>query len=173
MDGDNAMQSLAQYTDDVLWGAAAQKFPRCKYNLGQPQSIPTGVVTQLLFGGTGSGVVYDTNAMADAANNRILIKTAGWYVVTFWFMWASNATSYRNALLLKTPPGAPTGYVGQVYAAANSGSNTSQQLTTDPIQCAVNDAFTLSAYQGSGAALSIVAGNSVNPFLAVTWWPGQ
>ena len=163
MVGDNAMQALAQYTDDYLLGAKA---PKCK--LTQPSwSCPNNVTSQVSF--VGGAVAYDTDAMADLANSTIRINHAGWYVAWGFVPWTNNATGFRVALLQS---GNPNLYLGQDYRPAVSGTSAIVTFNSDPTYLAAGANVILRLLQNSGSAMAITNGNGMPMSLAVTAYLG-
>lgn len=139
--------------------------PQCKISANAAQSIANTTLTTVTFAVTD----YDSNNMADLANNRIVIKTAGWYTLTAFVAWANNATGYRLHIA-DAGPSASQLHIVQAYLPPASGTSTGIFLTSHPFLCAVNDIVDLHIQQSSGAALNISSINSIFPFLAVSWY---
>jgi len=152
------MQQLAQAVE----GAIYQK-PRAKIVTGADQSIPNSALTTVDF--AGGSVSYDTNAMADIANDRIVIKTAGLYRFSARIAWGVNATGYRA--LIVTRNGAE--FIVDDYSAATPSQSKITTVTSEPIACAVNDAITLQTVHTAGAALNVVQANGRRCYLAADW----
>lgn len=167
MDGDNAMQALAQYTDDYL---LAGKVPRCRIAYASTQSIPNNVATDLNM--SGATVVYDTAAMADTANSRILIKQTGLYVITLTLGWVNpgTPTGFRMGFIIKNPTGSNT-YLANDYRAYGSGSNVN--LVTDPLPLVAGDSIGGRAMHTQGVALALNNTNGVPCSLTAALWMGQ
>jgi hypothetical protein len=166
MDGDNAIQALAERVEAVL---TARKLPRCRIHTAASVSIPNNVTTQVSF--AGGTVAYDTDTMADIANSRITIKTAGWYVLKAFVPWLSAGTGFRVALLQSS--GGVGQYAGQDYRMAVTGAITTHMIASDPLQLAVNDAVILRALHTQGTALNLGAANGVNPWISAEWYDGN
>jgi hypothetical protein len=166
MDGDNAMQALAQYTDDYLLAA---KVPRCKVAYATPLNIANNAATDITM--TGATVVHDTAAMADLPNNCIVIRQAGLYVVSVCVMWAAISGPVGCRMMFMVKNG--TTYVGQDYRAAASTSATGGVLVSDPLPFAVGDTIRGRVMHTQGATASIASSNGVPNHLSVSMWMGQ
>lgn len=156
MDGDNAMQALAEAVD-----AAFTSRPRAKIVAAANQTLNNDTITTVTFAG---GVVsYDTNGMADLANNRLVIKTAGLYVIHGRLGFAFNAAGARGGLLWLN--GAT--YLAEDYRlaiAVNYG--TVFNVVSEPIALAVNDNLSLRALQVAGGTLPLTTINGRYSHLA-------
>lgn len=139
--------------------------PQCKISANASQSIANTTLTQVQYSVTD----YDSDNMADLANDRVVIKTAGWYTITTFVAWANNATGYRLHIA-DAGPSASQLHVIQAYLPPTSGTSTGVFLTSHPVLLAVNDVVTMNIQQSSGAALNIASINSIFPFLAVSWY---
>lgn len=151
------LQQLAQAVEGAMTGK-----PRCKISQATPQAVANTTLTLVTWDTTD----YDNNAMADLVNERIVIKTAGWYTVTAFIPWANNSTGYRLTIVDAgtTPP-----HIMQDYRAPATGTSTGIHITSEPVLLAVNDFAQIKIQQSSGGSLSLGAINSQNPFLAVHW----
>ena len=118
--------------------------PVCVMTNTAVQSIPNNAATVATL----STVVENNDGMADLANNRIVIKTAGLYVLSGVAGFATNATGFRTASLLVGTTTVATDYRGANawYSYASPSSS--------PVRLAVNDVVTLQVSQNSGAALN-------------------
>ena len=163
MDGDNAMQALAERVEAVLM---ARKLPRCRINTAASVSIPNNVTTQVDF--TAGTVSYDTDTMANLAQSRITIKTAGWYVLKAFVPWLAGSTGFRVSLL--QTGGGTAVYAAQDYRMAVNGTATTAQIASDPIPLAVNDYVILRVLHTQGTALNIAGANGVNPWISAEWY---
>lgn len=138
MDGDNAMQALAEKIDTHRTTP-----PRARRAASALQAIPHNVETTVNLG----TVSYDTDTMAAVANT-ITIKTAGWYRFAAHCPYAANGTGFRVVFIKGG------GAIGLV--AANTGSTPLAgivhclDVVSEPILCAVNDAFFMTTTQQSG-----------------------
>ncbi|MDQ3936014.1 MAG: hypothetical protein M3340_15440 [Actinomycetota bacterium] len=93
-------------------------------------------------------VMADNDGMFDAANGRLVCKTAGVYVVTGQLGFTFNAVGSRYARILWN--GVER---AQAMAAKNPTDVTILNLGTGPVDMAVNDHLELWAYQDSGGNL--------------------
>lgn len=138
MDGDNAIQALAEKVDTHRTTP-----PRARIRATALQSIPHNVETTVNLG----TVSYDTDGMTSVAHT-IQIKTAGWYRFFAHCPYAANGTGFRVVFIKGG------GSIGLV--AANTGSTPLAGVThcldvvSEPILCAVNDAFFMTTTQQSG-----------------------
>lgn len=158
------MQQLAQAMDTRTVGK-----PRCKLVAAANQSVNSGSSTTVDF--AGSTPVYDTNAMADIANDQIVVRTAGWYRISARTVWASNSSGYRSLVVQRNA----AEFVVDDYRAAAPGQVTIATVTSEPILLAVNDTIRLLGVQTSGAALNLTSANGAARYsnLAVDWVSGQ
>jgi len=156
MDGDNAMQSLAEAVD-----AAFTNRPRAKIVAAANQTLNNDTITTVTF--AGGVVAYDTNAMADLANNRLVIKTAGLYVLHARFPFSFNASGARGGLLWLN--GAT--YLAEDYRIAIAVNYaTTFNVVTEPIALAVNDYVNARALQVAGGTLPLTTVNGRYAHLA-------
>lgn len=156
------LQQLAQQVEAKL-----SNRPRCRMVTGADQSIPNGTATVVDF--AGGTVVHDNNAMADLANDQIVIKTAGYYVFTARVAFGINSAGYRAVLI-----GSGTNLEGvDDYRAATPTQSAITTLRSYPILCAVGDAFNVRVVQTSGAALNLIAANNRRCSFGATWVGGQ
>lgn len=138
--------------------------PRCRIRAASAQAYTTNVPAVVdMAGGT---VDYDTDTMADLANDRITIKTAGWYMFTGKGIFAYNATGNRFTIIEKNGNG-----IAEHRHASTRDSNTVYKtlVTTEPILCAINDHITLKLSQTSGGSLSTAESDGY-PYLAAFWY---
>lgn len=127
--------------------------PLCQLRHSTVQSIPNGAVYTTLTLGS---IDFDNDSMADTANNRIVIQTAGKYLVTASVSYTSNATGVRGAFVAVNGSGTPD--LGQSVQAANGFATIVQ--TFGFINLAVNDNLIARAMQTSGAALNTAAAST-------------
>jgi hypothetical protein len=85
-------------------------------------------------------------------NTRITIRTAGYYHISTWVQFASNATGYRSVSLRLTGATA----IGQDVRPATNGS-TSEISVYAGYPLAVNDYIEIVVIQTSGGALNVTA----------------
>ena len=91
MDGDNAMQALAQYTDDLTWGGLG-KLPRCKITQAS-WSAPNNLTSQVSF--VGGAVAYDTDGMSSWPHSGQVWPKA----VPRFIWWWSRRWAFRDVAL--------------------------------------------------------------------------
>lgn len=150
MDGDNAMQALAQYTDDFFW-AGGGKLPRCKLTTSS-FIVPNNVTTQVAF----NAIAYDTDAMADTVAGAIKIVHAGWYVVSALIPWFNNATGHRVSLILNS---GAAGYLAQDYRPAIATTSAIATVTSEPVLLPAGSTVILRLLQNSGGNLTLTTAN--------------
>lgn len=170
MDGDNAIQALAQYTDDYLLGGKAH---RCRIAYATGLSIPNNVVTDLSM--VGATVAYDTGGMANVANNRIDIKTTALYVITLTVGWQApgTPTGNRDALIFRNSVSPASAYIANDYRPAQASSSTAVNLVTDPLPLTAGDSIVGRVLHTQGAVLTTLSQNGVPCSLTVAMWMGQ
>lgn len=159
------MQQLAQTIEAKL-----TNLPRCKLLAAAAQSIPNNITTTVDF--AGGTVVYDTAAMADIANDQIVIKRAGYYRLSARIVYNTSATGYRTVVVQKN--GAD--FVFDDYRTAPaSPAPAILTATSEPILFALNDTLRLMTAQTSGGALNLAAANGAGRYshLSVDWVAGQ
>lgn len=144
--------------------------PRCKLRQPAAQTTATGVPEVLEMGA--ATIDYDTNVMADKANDAIVIKTAGWYICTLRVVWATNATGTRFHLIDKLV-GAVVTVLADDYRAAAPDTNTIVTLHTEPILLALNDKVRGRISQTSGGSLQTDSAGPGFSSLAVHWHRGN
>lgn len=159
------MQQLAEAVE--ARGLSAT--PRCKITANPAgQSIPNSALTQVdLAGGT---VVYDyATAMADIANDQIVCKKAGLYILSARVGWASGSVGFRGAIITR----GASDFLSDSYVAPVTGQATIQTWSSEPVQLALNDTINLKVIHTQGAALALGVFNSRNAHLALHWVGGQ
>lgn len=152
------MQALAQAVE----GAIYQR-PRVKIITGADQALTSGSLTTVDF--NGGSVAYDTNAMADIANDRIVIKTAGLYRFSARLAWGISSAGYRALIITR----GVSEFLVDNYDAATPSQSKITTVTSEPILCAVNDAISLQTVQTSGGSLNLIQANSRRCHLAADW----
>jgi hypothetical protein len=141
-------QKLTDQTKTVIEGALLYK-PFCRMWNNAVQALATsGSNLQSNL----NAVIEDTDTMSDTANNRIVIKTAGIYRITYSGAFAVSATGNRMAGVSKN------GTLISNELSAGVASNAMHINGTITIRCAVNDALTLTLMQSSGASLNTDTG---------------
>jgi len=120
------------------------------------QSIPNNTFTQVTLNATaydrGTAVPWNTGADADLASNRIKVKRAGVWHVTWGAVWPANGTGFRICSIAVNGfnPGAGSSiqqYNGSGFFGVDGGGAMDLLLS-------VNDVITLTVWQNSGANLN-------------------
>lgn len=130
---------------------------RAKISPTADLAIANATVVPVVFAVTNN----DTNAMADLANNRLVIKTAGIYVLYTRVCWISNASGYRGHSIYVNGV-----VVADYYCGPSPGSVTIIAFNSEPMALAVNDQVALRVSQSSGVSLNITTGNGRYSYLA-------
>lgn len=146
---------LTEHTKGAVEASVYFK-PVCRICAAATQNIASGTTP---VQATLATIVENADTMADTANNRIVIKTAGLFRVSVFAGFASNATGHRHVEARK----GATAVVGNSVQAANGVPT--RVTATDFVRFAVNDLLTLWVSQSSGIALNTdtsVAGVSVS-----------
>lgn len=125
---------LTQHTKTAIENSVYYK-PYCELQNTASQSIATSFVTLAL-----PTVVEDTDAMANTANNRIVIKTAGRYRISGQCTWFA-AVAGRGMFILVN--GA---YKASVTNPNTNGSDVLRLQVTRTVRLAVNDVITMQSY---------------------------
>jgi acid phosphatase family membrane protein YuiD len=132
-------------------GDANPVLPRVRALRGANQSISNTTQTPVTF----PSEDVDTHSFHDLVTNssRLTIPTgmAGTYLISAVAVWASNATGWRQALLLRN--GANPNLEGVTQAAANG--ITTRQSFSVALELAAGDYIELAVNHNSGAALNI------------------
>lgn len=150
-------QQLAERVDTLL----ARERKRAKIvRPAAAQSIPNATVTTVDF--AGGSIAYDGDAMADLANDALVVKTAGWWRFVARVAWPSNATGYRGHLIVR----GAADFLADDYRQAANGQSTIAQFATEPVLCAVNDVVKLQVVQASTVALNLADVNGRGTYLA-------
>ena len=135
--------------------------PACGLRASSAQAYASGTsaITTVM-----DAIDFDNDSMADLANNRIVIKTAGLYSISGVLRFASGAANtyrgvriYKNGVYVSGSEGIVGGAVGVWAANVNV-----------VLPMAVNDNIILSAFQSSGASLSTDAA-FMAPRLSARW----
>lgn len=135
-----------------------RSLPGCRIRQTSAQTPATGTEVTVTFDVTDE----DNDTMADLANERIVIKTAGLYLVGGDCIWTANGTGYRRLLIV----------AGGVNVTGDSGmaSGGIQHYSSacKRVRLAVNDVVQMSVQQNSGAGLALVL-NAEGPSLWAQW----
>lgn len=159
-------EHLQELADDVE-AMLNRPVPMCRMEMSADQIENNSTLTTVDFG---TGVVaYDTDTMADPANDRLVIKTPGYYVVSAGIGWSTNSTGYRALLVHRARD---SRYVAQLYQRAADGAVTFLQLSTEPVLMELNDTLQLRAVQTGGVALTLGQTNNTRPWLAARFVAG-
>jgi hypothetical protein len=144
--------------------------PSGNFILGLIATVPychmTGNVTQLNGQGVSNpvnlnAIVRDTDNMADLANDRAIVRTAGLYMVTMGATWAAEATTYRGLLL------EVNGLFDAVHLCFPAGAGQGTGLTLAKyVQLRVGDIIRVQMFQG-------VFVNQTGGYLQLRWVEGQ
>lgn len=154
-----ALQNLATDVENALVSK-----PRCKISQSAIQTFSvSGTTYDMDF--ASSVVNYDTDTMADVANDRILIKTAGWYIFSAFVGFAANGTGARDVFIDVAGV-----HKLQWFGAAAPTGVTAIHVSTEPILCAVNDAVKATITQTSTASLNSTNPNGIYPYLTAHWY---
>ena len=139
--------------------------PVCRLNKTADESIANNTTEYLTFTSTDSAVVVDPYNMHSPTTNsdRITVSDTGFYLVTAYVQWDSNATGKRGLYLQKNS----SSIIGSDFRLPVSGSVTMQTVSVI-VPLAANDWVRLGLYQSSGAALDSVASNGA-PSFSVAW----
>ena len=132
--------------------------PVCKLTKAAAQAIPNTLADTMI---TLDQTLMDTDGMANLANNRIDIKTAGKYMMGTGVLWATDATGFRLSRIKHTRGGTQT-IVAEVRGVT-SGNNVSRVCTTI-WDCQVNDFLQL--YVANNASIA-----NLNVSAAPIWSP--
>lgn len=138
--------------------------PACKMRGAVATSIPNSGVDTLVTLDTS---VFDTDTMADTTNKRIVVKTAGKYLVGFAAQFQSEATpaGFRR-FKLQHHRGAATTEIGRWQGPPNASGNAVGTCISALYDCAVNDYFdAVAAHTGTAATINVNANNPFSPFL--------
>lgn len=111
--------------------------------------------------------VFDTDTMADTANNQIVIKTAGKYRINGAVSYATNGTGGRIAGISVNAASPPS-----LVSISSAPSGISAVAQVDGVlQLAVNDTLRLFGGQTSGGSLnsSYAGGGGFVPTLSAVW----
>ncbi|GAI68292.1 unnamed protein product [marine sediment metagenome] len=137
--------TLAYFKDKLPAGPYTQG---CRVFKAWHQSIPDGLQTDLIF----DREDYDTDEMHDTVTNneRITIKTAGIYLITFQGQFEQNAVGVRRAQIRENVKG----YIAEQRLDAQANTRTSFNIST-LWQCVVGRYLIVRVWQDSGAPLDI------------------
>lgn len=111
---------------------------------------------------------YDTDSMADLANNRIVIKTAGLYRITGNALWAVNATGTRYTGIRDAAGAVGTGTLHAMASAGGGATGVTGASVSRLQRFAVNDTIRLELTQHSGASLA-TASPFNQTFVSAEW----
>jgi hypothetical protein len=127
--------------------------PLCKLTKAASQSIPNTSADTLI---ALDQALYDTDTMANLANNRIDIKTAGKYLFGTGVLWATDSTGFRLTRI-KHVRGGTTTIISEVRGITGSASNQVSRVTTTIWDCQVGDFVQLYTANNASAAINVLA----------------
>lgn len=161
------LQRLAEDADTALEGidtrlAAVENKVKPLVRMESSADFAIANANNAILDFAGATISYDTDTMADAANDRLIIRTAGLYRLTAFVPFTNNATGYRTVLIQKNG----VEYLGNDYRMAVNGSSTLVSVTTEPFLLAANDYLQLRAIQTSTASMTLSAQNGRRYMLA-------
>lgn len=133
-----AMQLIAPAETDT---------PAARMRNSVNQSIPNNTATTVQFDTT----VFDTAGMAQPANDRLVIPSAGVYEVGGWVQWASHATGRRSLLVRHV--GATV--AGHTTPAVIEATRVTEQSASAIVLAAAGDVVELIVIQESGGSLNL------------------
>lgn len=103
---------------------------------------------------------YDVgNFWSSGTATDLVVPRDGFIVVSYFILFASNATGYREVILNKNIGFITDGGSNSVNAV--DGDDTRISATSHPIEVSANDVINVTVYQNSGGSLSIESGSSV------------
>lgn len=137
--------------------------PTCQISATASTTAATSAYTIAVMATTD----IDTDSMADLANNRIIIKTAGVYRVTANAFWGSNATGVRYTAIRDAAGAVGTGTI-LALSSTPGGTSGTGALTTKLVRFAVNDTLRLELWQNSGASLATGTPQNLT-FVSAEW----
>ena len=108
-------------------------------------------------------IVEDSDAMAEPAANRILIRTPGVWRLTAQMTWTTNTAGYRHAAITRNFVS-----MAAITGPPANGASTRFNLSTPPIRCTGTESFQLWAAQTSGATLNTDPAHG-GVFLSAEW----
>jgi hypothetical protein len=120
---------------------------RCVLSNSVSQSIANATLTTAVFDTEDA----DSDGMGDVANNRIVVQTAGVYLLGAVLRWDENGSGRRVANVVLNATN--VAFDDRFPSSASSRSNST--FSSPPLRLAVNDAVTLTLYQDSGAARTL------------------
>ena len=133
---------LALSTDLIDLGQVSS----CAIHQVDDKTIGNASWTTVLF----NTVTWDTDQMADRPNNRIVIRRAGIYLVTFNGAFATHATGNRGIRLYAN---GTIAFGGQSMSA--HGTTASRLSCSTPRYFDLGDYMTAKVYQNSGGNLTL------------------
>lgn len=132
--------------------------PTCVLRASAAQAFTNNVEAVVAF----DTVVGDNDSMADLANNQIVCKTAGVYLVTATIGWVGNATGWRQARVYANGPLLANDVVTPGVATSV------WQSTSGIYRFSANAVVQLKGLQTSGVSLN-TSPTSFTPTLSATW----
>jgi hypothetical protein len=103
--------------------------------------------------------IIDTDTMVDAANNRLVVKTAGKFNIGAFAAWPGDATGTRIHKIKQTRGGTTT-TVAEARGPASPAGNQTARVCGSFVDCQVNDYFQLFGNQTGAAAQTLIGAAS-------------
>jgi hypothetical protein len=129
---------------------------------GGTQSIPNNTETLVALG-TAGGAANKAGRATWNANGSVTLPLTGTYLVTGGVCWPSNANGERRCYIQKYAAGAWGfgGCAGGVQETNVAGTSYLRQQVTSQVYAAAGEQVGMRVFQGSGSALSLIAGADV------------
>jgi hypothetical protein len=130
------MQQVAALSNQAAISVQAlQNKPFCELQTAAVQALTGSAFTNLNL----TTVIEDTNGMADVANNRIIIKTDGFYRILGQCTYATGV-AHRGVFLVKNGL-----YIASTTVPSSAADNNRQQASR-VIRCVVGDLLSMQAF---------------------------
>lgn len=158
------LQQLAEAIDAKL-----AKMPRCKITANPAgQAVVSGTLTTVDF--AGGTIVYDTlGNMADLANDQIVVRKTGFYILHARVGWANGATGYRAGLITR----GAADFLADDYRSATPSQTAIPTWASEPVLLTNGDLINLKVQHTQGSNLNLTAVNGRTSHLALYWLGGQ
>jgi hypothetical protein len=164
------VDALTQITQGAPVSKAPAGKPVAKIILSGSTSVPsgTGGTTQIISWGS---AVKDTDGMFDpVTNNRLVVRTPGWYRLYASAMWdsAGTANSERVLQILVNGTSDPENVAASDNAVvAGAGEFWQQCVAHEPLQ--VGASIYVGVFQDTGSGLQLVKNGLQGTWLVATW----
>jgi len=148
----------AQDLRDMLVSVFEPQFVGCQLTKSGTQALPNGASTVITFDGT----YYDTDSLADLANDRITIPTGlgGWYVAVGCYASTGGATPNSISIHLNTNRVASQQNLGSSFSPAG-------QVSAQPLLLVPGDDIDLRAFHSTGRTVAATTTSYGTTWLAV------